>query len=189
MALATRQRCVSGAFFLHHASLEKKPGFIDVLTRHNGFTLIELLVVGAIITILSAIAVPSFYSYLDKARYIKAVGDISTIGKDILSYHTAYNKYPDNLAQIGRATLKDPWGNSYQYLKIASESAGGGNKGGKGGKGKYRKDRFMVPINTDFDLYSLGRDGKSVPPLTAKQSRDDIIRANNGGYIGYAWQF
>ncbi len=49
-----------------------------------------------------------------------------------------------------------------------------------------RKDRFLVPINTDFDLYSMGRDGKSTPPLTAAASRDDIIRANGGAYIGPA---
>jgi general secretion pathway protein G len=42
-----------------------------------------------------------------------------------------------------------------------------------------------VPINSDFDLYSMGEDGKSSPPLTAKSSRDDIVRANNGAYYGY----
>jgi general secretion pathway protein G len=41
-------------------------------------------------------------------------------------------------------------------------------------------------LNSDYDLYSMGEDGESVPPLTAKQSRDDIIRANNGGFIGLA---
>jgi general secretion pathway protein G len=50
---------------------------------------------------------------------------------------------------------------------------------------KIRKDRSLHPLNTDFDLYSLGADGRSVAPLTAKQSHDDIIRANNGGYYGY----
>jgi general secretion pathway protein G len=49
-----------------------------------------------------------------------------------------------------------------------------------------RKDRFLVPINTDYDLYSMGKDGRSSPPLTAKASRDDIIRANDGAYIGLA---
>jgi general secretion pathway protein G len=44
----------------------------------------------------------------------------------------------------------------------------------------------VVPINTDYDLYSMGKDGKSQPPLTAKDSRDDIIRANDGAYIGPA---
>ena len=31
-----------------------------------------------------------------------------------------------------------------------------------------------------------GYDGASVAPFTAKVSRDDIVRANNGGYIGPA---
>ncbi len=42
----------------------------------------------------------------------------------------------------------------------------------------------MVPINSDYDLYSKGPDGASQGPLTAKASRDDIIRANNGRFIG-----
>jgi general secretion pathway protein G len=32
----------------------------------------------------------------------------------------------------------------------------------------------------------MGKDGKSQSPLTAKASRDDIIRANNGQYVGLA---
>jgi len=43
-----------------------------------------------------------------------------------------------------------------------------------------------VPINSDFDLWSMGPDGKSVPPLTAKASRDDIVRANDGTFYGWA---
>ena len=55
--------------------------------------------------------------------------------------------------------------------------------------GQARKDRFLVPINSDYDLYSMGPDGGSVPPLTAALSRDDIIRANNGDYFGLASGF
>ena len=47
-------------------------------------------------------------------------------------------------------------------------------------------DLSLHPINTDFDLCSVGKDGKSAAPLTAKISQDDIIRANNGGYVGLA---
>ena len=32
----------------------------------------------------------------------------------------------------------------------------------------------------------MGKDGDSKAPLTAQASRDDIIRANDGGYIGLA---
>jgi general secretion pathway protein G len=52
-----------------------------------------------------------------------------------------------------------------------------------------RKDRFLVPINSRFDLYSMGRDRASVPPLTAKVSQDDIIRADDGAFVGLAFQF
>ena len=68
---------------------------------------------------------------------------------------------------------------------------GGGNGNGNGGSGsgKPRKDHFLHPINSDFDLYSMGADGESNAPLTAKQSRDDIIRANDGAYYGLASNF
>ena len=78
-------------------------------------------------------------------------------------------------------TLLDPWGSPYQYLNIQNSTTKG--------KGSFRKDRFLVPINTDYDLYSMGRDRKSSLPLTAKNSQDDVIRANNGGYIGLASAF
>lgn len=49
-----------------------------------------------------------------------------------------------------------------------------------------RKDHALHPLNTDFDLYSCGKDGETAKPLTAQKSRDDIIRANDGQYIGLA---
>jgi len=70
----------------------------------------------------------------------------------------------------------DPWGNPYQYLNFDTVK----------GVGSVRKDRFLVPLNTDYDLYSMGKDGKSQTPLTAAASHDDIVRANDGRYIGLA---
>jgi general secretion pathway protein G len=84
--------------------------------------------------------------------------------------------YPDSLADVGVSML-DPWGNPYQYLRIEGASSKA--------KGKQRKDHSLVPINSDFDLYSMGEDGASSPPLTAASSQDDIVRANNGAYYGY----
>lgn len=66
---------------------------------------------------------------------------------------------------------------------------GNGGNGGGGGVGQARKDQFLVPLNSDYDLYSKGPDGKSSPPLTAKESRDDIIRANDGAYFGLASEY
>ena len=99
----------------------------------------------------------------------------------IQTYNIDNESYPDTLEDLGRKAPKDPWGNPYEYLKIE-----GREKNGKKKKsvGKMRKDRNMVPVNSDFDLYSKGKDGKSQTPFTAKASQDDIVRANNGRYIG-----
>ena len=52
------------------------------------------------------------------------------------------------------------------------------------GAGGLRKDGKLNPLNSDFDLFSLGKDGDSSGPLSAKASRDDIVRANDGAFIG-----
>ncbi len=76
------------------------------------------------------------------------------------------------------------------YLTQAGGPPGGGAGGPPcGGIGGARKDRFLVPINSDFDLYSMGKDGQSVGPLTAQKSHDDVIRANDGSYYGLASNF
>ncbi len=146
---------------------------------NRGFTLVELLIAIAIIITICAIAIPNLLAALDQARIAKAVGDIRSIGDDVEAYNIIKGQYPATLADIDRGTFLDPWGNPYQYLNFAGAS----------GKGAMRKDRFLVPINSFFDLYSMGKDGTSVPPLTAKTSQDDIIWANDGDYIGLASQY
>jgi general secretion pathway protein G len=87
--------------------------------------------------------------------------------------------YPNTLADIGYGGKLNPRGNPYQYLNFANAN----------GNGKMRKDRFLVPINTFFDLYGMGPDGASVSPITAKASHDDIFYANVGSFIGKASDF
>jgi general secretion pathway protein G len=138
------------------------------------------MIVMGIIATLAAIAVPTYTGFIYRARIIKAVSDIAGIGKAIRGAGIDSGIYPMSLADVEGedfSQVLDPWGNPYQYLNIAQ---------GGPGKGAVRKDKFLVPLNTDFDLYSMGRDGESTAPLTAKASRDDIIRANNGGYVGRA---
>lgn len=147
----------------------------STFVSRRAFTLIELLSVMAIIGVLSSVAVPRYGAMVEKAKVTKAIGDLRTLAIDLHSL----DSLPSSLSAIGRGTLLDPWGRPYQYLKFP------------GGKGKAppqgaRKDRFLVPINSEFDVYSLGKDGASAAPLTAKASRDDIIVANDGGYVGLA---
>jgi general secretion pathway protein G len=81
----------------------------------------------------------------------------------------------------------------YQHLLHFVQGAGGGNGGGGGppcgGVGGARKDRFLVPINSDFDIYSMGKDKDTVAPLNPPKSHDDIIRASDGGFYGLAKNF
>ncbi len=138
--------------------------------------MIEVMIVIVIIGVLSSIAIPTYFSSKEKAKRAAAISEIKILEKMIQGYNIDNDGYPENLDELGRKTPKDPWGNPYQYLKIAG--------GEKKGVGKMRKDRNMVPVNSDFDLYSKGKDGKSQAPFTSKASQDDIVRANNGRFIG-----
>ena len=149
----------------------------DRFQNDRGFTLVEVLLVTVIIGILASMAMPQLQLALEKAKIARAIGDIDAIGWDLVEYEMVNGVFPTSLAGVGRAGRLDPWGNPYEYLKI---------KGTSGGRGQMRKDRFLVPINSDFDLYSMGPDGRSVAPLTASASHDDIIRANDGGFVGVA---
>lgn len=92
------------------------------------------------------------------------------------NYYTTNAELPDNLSQINLDTLLDPWGAPYAYLRI--------NGGPKNVKVNARKDHFLVPVNDDFDVYSMGKDGQTKAPFTTLVAQDDIVRAFNGGYYG-----
>lgn len=49
-----------------------------------------------------------------------------------------------------------------------------------------RVDGFLFPINTDFELFSLGPNRTSAQELLSIEGRDDVIRAQNGGFFGIA---
>ncbi|MCK6499308.1 MAG: prepilin-type N-terminal cleavage/methylation domain-containing protein, partial [Nitrospira sp.] len=188
-------------------------------SRQAGFTVIELLIVMAILGALAGLAMPAYLGYLDKARIARCIVEIRSIERVVNAYEKVNGAYPNNLGEAGAGEMVDPWGNPYEYLNIAAFSLpgnngnvgggghanGGGNKSGAWGwllpdeahaagngnsdKGKPRKDRFLHPINSDYDLYSKGKDGESVEPLTAKKSYDDVIRANDGSFVGLAADF
>lgn len=140
--------------------------------------MVELLTAIAVIGILAAIAIPIYSSYRERAMVARTIAELRVISTEIKAAYIQDNKLPDSLADINLGNLRDPWGNPYRYFKIDGAE--------KGWKGKARKDQFLVPVNSDFDLYSMGPDGDSKPPFTAEVSRDDIVRANSGGYYGKA---
>lgn len=52
-----------------------------------------------------------------------------------------------------------------------------------------RSDRFLFPLNSDYDLFSLGPNGKSAASIGAALAQDDVIRANDGDYFGPASEY
>ena len=73
-------------------------------------------------------------------------------------------------------------------------SGSGGGSSGSGGQGggpptHPRQDQFLRPVNSDYDLYSMGPDGETQFNLSSGKGRDDIVRALDGAYVGIAGQF
>ncbi len=161
----------------------------------SGFTLVELLTAIAILGTIAAIAVPAYSHYIDKARITKAISEIVILQKEIKLYEVDRDALPDTLDDIGWGNLLDPYGNPYQYISFSDQGNGKGNKGkgskGKGnkGKGKKRKDQWDNPLNDDYDLYSMGRDGLSAQHLNNPKSYDDILRVHEGRFIGLASEY
>jgi general secretion pathway protein G len=177
----------------------------------RAFTLIEIAVALAIVGTLAALASTAYGAYIERVRVLRAVIEIKTMATDLEGFLAVGGGLPATLADAGFGTPEDPWGYPYRYLPLygkqlppvgappagagagAGQGGGGPTGGGSGdggsAAGQARKDRFLVPINTDFDLYSVGRDGESVASLAAVKSRDDVVRAANGAFIGLASKF
>ncbi len=167
---------------LYFANLDKLPIRDRSQKPVRAFTLIELVLVMVIVGTLGAIAVPAYNGYIDRGRNATAMADIVDMGQRLATFQAERGASPNTLAQAG-INLVDPWGRPYQYLRLDVPGQNPKNIPG------HRKDKSMNPINTDFDLYSLGKDGRSQDQLVTQDSHDDIIRANNGAFIGLASEF
>ncbi len=139
----------------------------------NGFTLIEILIATAAIGLLTVLAVPEYQKHQEHNDIEQATKDISVINIAVTKYQLANNKLPDDLSVLGMDDMQDPWGMPYQYITYKAALPK-----------QRRKNKNLIPVNNDYDLYSTGKDGSSAPALSAKFSHDDIVRANNGKWIG-----
>jgi len=145
----------------------------------RGFTLLEALIALCIIGVLAAIAVPRYQDYVYRAQVAQAVTDITALSVKIKHYELDQRTLPDSLADIRANGMRDPWGYPYRYLNLVAA----------GNLGHARKDKNLNPLNSDFDLYSVGRDGRTSSPLTARASQDDVVRANDGKFVGLGADF
>ncbi|MDA0690117.1 MAG: prepilin-type N-terminal cleavage/methylation domain-containing protein [Proteobacteria bacterium] len=148
----------------------------NIIRSSRAFTLLELLITVAIVGLLSAIALPSYQEYRDRVDVGLAIADLQLIDQKFEVYYSTYDSFPSNLAVAGLGGMRDPWGNPYQYLLMDENTT----------TGQKRKDKFLNPVNTDYDLYSMGKDGASALAFTSAKGRDDVVRANNGSFLGLA---
>jgi general secretion pathway protein G len=146
--------------------------------RLGGFTLLEVLLALGIAGILGAIAIPAYRSHADRVRVKRSITEIRVLEDHIEAFELENRAFPPSLALVGAESMRDPWGTPYQYLRIAGPNPPE--------PGKVRKDKNLNPLNSDYDLYSKGPDGDSKLPLSTKVSHDDIVRANDGAFVGVA---
>jgi general secretion pathway protein G len=150
----------------------KKPVFA------RGFTVVELMIAVTIVGVLAAIAIPAYSDYQEKARVYQAVTDVAAMSITIENYFQENRIYPDTLADVKLGGKIDPWGKPYRYLNLIKEGNGGA-----------RRDKNLVPLNSDFDLYSEGKDKDTRLPISQAISLDDVIRANDGKFVDLAEKY
>ena len=147
--------------------------------RVRGQTLVELMLGLLILMVLVAIAIVGYQNYRERVRISQAITEIGAMSVIVKHYIVDNQSPPASLADVGLANKLDPWGRPYYYLDLTSEN----------GKGKSRRDKKLNPLNSDFDLYSAGKDGLTQTQLQAQNSRDDVVRARDGKFIGLASDF
>jgi general secretion pathway protein G len=156
----------------------RRTPILKLASHSRGLTLIELMLAIAIVGILAGVAISRYQDYRERVRVSQAITDIAVMSGKIGLYWQDAHAYPETLAEIG-APVADPWGRPYVYVDLT----------GINGHGKARKDRKLNPLNSDYDLYSVGKDGVTKPQVSNKDSLDDVIRANDGRFIDLAANF
>src|SRR4051812_493875 len=121
----------------------------------RGFTLIELVIVLAIAALVLAMTVPMVNNYIERGRISTAVSDLAEMSKVIRDYEKKKGVLPDSLDDVTsyNGSRTDPWGYAYQYFNLRTAH----------GNGQARQDKILRPLNSDFDLYSIGPDGLTLP--------------------------
>src|SRR5262245_11771862 len=126
--------------------------------RARGLTLVEMAIALAIVAVIALIAVPKYADYREQLKVTEAVYELGAMYFQLQWPMEETKIVPADRTEIGQSLKKDPWGNLYVYTDITAKGA------------KARKNKALHPINTYFDLYSKGKDGDSVLPLTAGPS-------------------
>ena len=146
----------------------------------RGFTLVELAIALAILGVLGALSLNQYLAYIERVRVALAVVELKDMTAQLDPIAFEGGTLPSSLAAIGLGGRRDPWGRPYVYLRI---------RGNPLAFFRSRKDQFLVPLNTDYDLYSKGKNGLTQPKISEPVSLDDVVRANDGAFLGLAAKY
>jgi general secretion pathway protein G len=139
-----------------------------------GFTLVETLVCVAALGMIANAAASQILTQLEQHRIERATDDIVGIENAIEQYRASHHRLPDSLGQLATQVPQDPWGRSYEYLNFSV------------GDAAQQRHFNGLPINSEYDLYSRGSDGRTDPNVRMEAARNDIVRARDGGFVGLA---
>jgi general secretion pathway protein G len=142
--------------------------------RAAGFTLVEVSIAVAILGTFAALATTNYRLYIERVRVARAIIEMKGIALHLDLRVRDGVTLGTTLASM-QIAQKDPWGRPYRYLRLTVPPPA-----------TARKDQFLVPLNSDYDLYSLGVDGRSRPQITHPDSLDDVVRGANGAFVGLA---
>ena len=120
--------------------------------KQQGFTLLELLVVIVIIGLLAGYVAPRYFSQVGKSEIQVAKAQIESLEKALDQFRLDNRRYPSTEegldALVTKPTTATSWNGPYLKKSVPSDPWG-------------RAYVYRVPGSKgEFDLYSLGKDGK-----------------------------
>lgn len=106
------------------------------IKRDVGFTLIELLIVIVILGLLMSLVAPTMFSKVDSTKVKTARAQMQMIETALDTYRLDMGDYPKSLVALLKSDAvgwdgpympkkipDDPWGNAYNYVSPAPDSA------------------------------------------------------------------
>jgi len=122
------------------------------MSRFKGFTLLELLVVIVIIGLLAGYVAPRYFSQVGRSEVQVARAQIESLEKALDQFRLDTRHYPTAEQGLDALTAKPAnetnWSGPYLKKAVPNDPWG-------------RPYVYRVPGSKgDFDLYSLGKDGK-----------------------------
>jgi len=163
-------------------------------SSRGGFTLVELLTVIAIILLLASLVIGGMLLSKEKQRQEKAKVQVHLLSNALEQYKADNGSYPDSTSGTGenasnilyKALYYDGEQDKTKKIYLADLNPDGNKQGwieGKGANAKivdpwkheYLYRTGSAAANPDFDLWSKGKDGKTMADdAKAKDSLDDL---------------